>query len=142
MTAWAYTVGPSLAGVSGLLAWFGNDGAMAYVGAGLFCAAVVVVAWALTSARYVVHDAKLVLKRPFRRREIPLDDVLEVSPVAYRDTWRDPMPDDFALGTHVLRLSVRDATPAIVSPRKVAEFLAAIGRDERVSDGVALDLPR
>ena len=92
-------------------------------------------AWALTSARYAIYDAKLVLKRPFRRRAISLGDILEVSKIAYRDTWRDPMPDDFALGTHVLKLTVRGAAPAIVSPRNEAEFLAAIGRDAREPDG-------
>lgn len=132
--AWAFAAGPSLAGVSGLLGWFGNDGAMANVSGGLFCVAVVAVAWAMTSARYAICDAKLVLKRHFRRREIPLGDVLEVSKVAYRDTWRDPMPDDFALGTHVLRLTVRGAAPAIVSPHNEAGFLTAIGRDAREPD--------
>lgn len=140
--ACALAAGPSLAGVSGLLGWFGNDGAMANVGVGLFCAAVVVVAWALTSARYAVYDAKLVLRRHFRQREIPLGDILGVSRIAYRLTWRDPMPDDFALGTHVLKLSVRGGAPAIVSPRNEARFLAAIGRDAPEAVAPALDLPR
>ena len=118
-----------MAGASGLLLWFG-DGAMANMGGALFCAAVAVVVLALTNARYAVYDTKLVLKRYFRRREIPLGDILEVSRVAYRDTWRDPMPDDFALGTQVLKVSVRGGAPAIVSPHDEAGFLAAIGKDK------------
>ena len=130
-----------MAGVGGLLGWFGNDGASANVGGGLFCVAVAMVVWLLTSAQYTVHDAKLVLKWGFRRREIPLDNVLEVSRVAYRDTWRDPMPDDFAFGTQVLKISVRDAAPAIVSPRDEAGFLAAIGRDTSEPAGASTPAP-
>ena len=127
--AWFYAFGPSGAGATGLLLWFGN-GAMANMGGGLFCVAVVMVVWMATSARYAVYDDKLVLKRFFQRREIPLGDILEVSRVAYPDTWRDPMPDDFALGTQVLKVSVRGGAPAIVSPHDEAGFLAAIGKDK------------
>ena len=85
--------------------------------------------WQLASVRYAVSDSELLLKQPFRRREIPLGDILEVSRVTYRHTWRDPMPEDFALGTNVLKISVQGTTPAIVSPRNEAGFLAAIGKD-------------
>ena len=86
-------------------------------------------AWLMTGVRYAVVDDNLVLKRLWRRRVIPLADILGVKRVGYRDTWKDPMPDDFALGTDVLLIEIEGADrPVIVSPRDEDEFIAAIGR--------------
>ena len=83
----------------------------------------------MTGVRYAVVDDNLVLKRLWRRRVIPLTDILGVKRVGYRDTWKDPMPDDFALGTDVLLIEIEGADrPVIVSPRDEDEFIAAIGR--------------
>jgi len=101
---------------------------LASFGALLFCCAVAVVVWTLVGVWYAVVDGNLVLKRPWRRRVIPLADILEVKRVGYRGTWKDPMPDDFALGTSVLWIEIEGADrPVIVSPRDEDEFIAAIG---------------
>ena len=141
--AWLYITGPALAGISGGLIWVNNaliasvggtaggvhHVAMASLGALLFCFAFAVVVWTLVGVWYAVVDGDLVLKRLWRRRVIPLTDILEVKRVGYRGTWKDPMPDDFALGTSVLWIEIEGADrPLIVSPRDEDEFVAAIGR--------------
>ncbi len=140
--AWLYITGPALAGISGGLIWLSNGPidsiggttdsvhvTLASLGALLFCCAFAVVAWTLVGVWYAVVDGDLVLKRLWRRRVIPLADILEVKRVGYRGTWKDPMPDDFALGTSVFWIEVEGADrPLIVSPRDEDEFIAAIGR--------------
>ena len=102
---------------------------MAIVGGLLFCCAFALVVWTLVGVWYAVVDGNLVLKRLWRRRVIHLADILEVKRVAYRGTWKDPMPDDFALGTSVLWIEIEGADrPVIVSPRDEDGFIAAIGR--------------
>lgn len=140
--AWLYITGPALAGISGGLIWATNaliasdggtaDGVhvtLASLGALLSCCAVALVVWTLVGVWYAVVDGDLMLKRLWRRRVIPLADILEVERVGYRGTWKDPMPDDFALGTSVLWIEIEGADrPVIVSPRDEDEFIAAIGR--------------
>lgn len=138
---WLYIAGPTLAGISGGLLWVGHGliasvggttdvhVAVASMGALLFCCAVALVVWTLVGVWYAVVDGKLVLKRLWRRRVVPLADIRGVKRVAYRGTWKDPMPDDFALGTNVLRIEIEGTDrPVIVSPRDEDEFIAAIGR--------------
>ncbi|MDE0009014.1 MAG: hypothetical protein OXS50_12120, partial [Gammaproteobacteria bacterium] len=139
---WLYITGPALGGISGGLTWVGNgpiasvggatDGVhvtLASFGALLFCCAVALVVWTLVGVWYAVVDGNLVLKRLWRRRVVPLADIVGVRRVAYRNTWKDPMPDDFALGTNVLWIEIDGADrPIVVSPRDEDRFMTAIGR--------------
>ena len=84
---WLYITGPGLAGISGGLIWLGN-GPMASWGALLFCCAVALVAWTLVGVWYAVVDGNLVLKWLWRRRVIPLADIVRIKRVGYRSTWK------------------------------------------------------
>ena len=103
--------------------------ALASAGALLVCCAVAIVVWTLVGVWYAVVDGNLVLKRPWRRRVVSLADVVSVKRLAYRNQWKEPIADAFALGTNVLWIEIEGADrPVTVSPRDEDGFMAAIGR--------------